>query len=131
MKLSSDKNYIFESALKQLVFYIHVMNVTLLFIHVINHMNWSVTVLWKIWIRFLTEFDLIEAYFVNTDAFVLALQTNKFSSKRTLYLSISAEKFSFFNTNSTRVKTIILNRITVYKKQTVVNHFQHLTEQFS
>ena len=39
MKLSSDRNYIFESASEQLVFYIHMMNVALSFIHMINHMN--------------------------------------------------------------------------------------------
>ena len=39
IKLLSDRNYIFESASEQLVFYIHVMNVTLFFVHVINHIN--------------------------------------------------------------------------------------------
>ena len=37
MKFSSDRNYIFESTLEQLVFYIHVMNAALLFVHMINH----------------------------------------------------------------------------------------------
>ena len=37
IKLLSDRNYIFESASEQLVFYIHMMNVTLLFVHTINH----------------------------------------------------------------------------------------------
>ena len=131
MKFSSDRNYIFESASEQLVFYIHMMNVTLLFIHVINHTDWSVIVLQKTWIRSLTKFDLTETYLMNTNASVLVLQTNKSSSKRIFHLSVSVEKSSFLNTNSTRAETIIFSRIIVYEEQIVVNHFQHLTEQFS
>ena len=82
-------------------------------------------------IRSLTEFDLIEAYLMNTDISVLVLQTNKSSDKRIFHLSVSAEKSSFFNINSIRAETIIFSRITVYRKQTVINHFQHLIEQFS
>ena len=45
MKFSSDKNYIFESASEQLVFYIHMMNAALFFVHMINHTDQSVTML--------------------------------------------------------------------------------------
>ena len=116
IKLSSDRDYIFESASEQLVFYIYVMNVTLFFIYMINYTDWSVTVSWRTQIESLTKFDLTEAYLMNTNAFILALQTNKFSSKKTFHLSVSAEKSLFLNTNSTRAEIIILSRIIIYRE---------------
>ena len=62
---------------------------------------------------------------MKADAFMLALQLNKYN-KRNL-LAVTKDKSLFSNINSIRAEMLLFNEITIYERQDIVKNFQVLT----
>ena len=62
---------------------------------------------------------------MEADAFMLALQLNKYN-KRNL-LAVTKDKSLFSNINSIRAEMLLFNEITIYERQDIVKNFQVLT----
>ena len=72
-KLSENWDYIFKFKSDSLIFYIHVMNVLLLFAHAINIIKKSVIISQKMQVETITKCNFINACHVDTDTKALIL----------------------------------------------------------
>ena len=111
-------DYIFDFKSDSLSFYIHAMNFSLSFTHVINKTNKSVVISRRAWVNTLAEWDFITTYHINTEKAALAFKKK-------------SQQLKFLNVNSTCVKTVLFNEVIIYKISNVINQFETLINKFS
>ena len=81
------------------------MNAELSFIYAVNQINHFIIILCRIQISHFIKFNLIKAYFVDAEATVLVLQSEKNELLKNLI---------FFNMNFTQTETVFFNEIIIF-----------------
>ena len=73
MKFLFNWDYIFESILSQLAYYIHAMNAELSFAYTVNQTDCFIIISCRIWIDYFIKLDFIKVYLIDAEAIILIL----------------------------------------------------------